>query len=55
MTTRSPQPNTEEQIRALALALRDKYLNDARQAMKVVRSIERAYGLEKVSVKERHP
>jgi hypothetical protein len=47
----APSATTDEQVRALALALRDKYLNDARQAMKVVRSIERAYGLVKAKSK----
>lgn len=41
----SSQQTTEEQVRALALALRDKALADARQAMKLVRDIERRYGL----------
>jgi hypothetical protein len=45
-------PTTEEQVRTLALALRDMYLNQARQAMKVVRSIERQYGLVPASQKQ---
>ncbi len=48
-----PLQPTNEQLRALALALRDKYLADARQAMRIVRTIERQYGLEKASTKER--
>jgi hypothetical protein len=44
-TIPQPQPTTSEELRALALALRDMYLNHARQAMKVVRQIERQYGL----------
>jgi hypothetical protein len=39
------QPTTEEQVRALATALRDKYLADARQCMKVVRDLEQQYNL----------
>lgn len=46
------QPTTEEQVRALALALRDMHLNQARQAMKVVRTIERQYGLAPATQKE---
>ena len=47
------QTTTDEMVRALALALRDKYLADARQNMKLVRDIEKRYGLVPVSVKER--
>jgi hypothetical protein len=39
------QSTTDDQVRALATALRDKYLADARQCMKVVRDLERQYGL----------
>jgi hypothetical protein len=39
------QPTTEDQVRALATALRDKYLADARQCMKVVRDLEQQYNL----------
>ena len=42
---KAPPPTADEQVRALALALRDKTLADARQAMKLVRDIERRYGL----------
>jgi hypothetical protein len=47
------QPTAEEMVRALALALRDKALADARQNMKVVRQIERAYGLTPATTKEK--
>ncbi len=47
-----PRPQSEDQVRALALLMRDKCLADARQAMKAVREIEKTYGLAKVSVKE---
>jgi hypothetical protein len=46
------QPTTEEMVRALAIALRDKALADARQAMKLVRDIERKYGLTPASTKQ---
>lgn len=46
MTT-LPQPTTDEQVRLLALAQRELWLNIARQAMKMVRLIERSYGLDK--------
>ena len=39
------QQTTEQQLRALAVALRDKAVADARQNLKVAREIERAYGL----------
>ncbi len=39
-------------VRGLALAQRDKALADARQAMKLVRQIERDYGLTPTSVKK---
>ena len=42
---KAPPPTADELVRALALALRDKTLADARQAMKLVRDIERRYGL----------
>jgi hypothetical protein len=47
------QPTTEDQVRALATALRDKYLADARQCMKVVRQIERDYHLTPATMKEK--
>jgi hypothetical protein len=51
----SSQPTTEEMVRALAIALRDKALADARQAMKLVRDIERRYGLTPTNTKgEKH-
>jgi hypothetical protein len=53
------QPSTNElihalneMVRALALAQRDKALADARQAMKMVRAIEKQYKLNSVSIKE---
>jgi hypothetical protein len=49
----TPQTTTEEMVRALAIALRDKTLADARQAMKLVREIERKYGLTPANAKER--
>jgi len=46
------QPNTtDELMRALLLALRDKALADARQNMALVRSIEKRLGLTPASVK----
>lgn len=45
-----PQPN--ETMRQLASLLRDKYLADARQAMKAVRKIERDFGLERADMKK---
>jgi hypothetical protein len=39
-------------VRALALLMRDKAPADARQAMKVVREIERAYGLTPANTKK---
>lgn len=48
----APQPTTEEMVRALALAMRDKALADARQCMKMVRDIERKYGLTPANTKE---
>lgn len=50
----SPQPTTDQMLRELALAMRDMYLNQARQAMKVVRQIERQYGLVPAQTKEKH-
>ena len=47
------QPQLDQMIRALALAMRDKALADARQAMKLVRQIERDYGLTPASAKDR--
>ncbi len=44
MLNPAPQ-STDEQVKALASALRDKYLADARQCMKVVRDLERQYNL----------
>jgi len=49
----TPQPAIEQMVRALALAMRDKALADARQAMKLVRQIERDYGLTPANTKER--
>lgn len=46
------QPTTDQMVRALALAMRDKALADARQAMKLVREIERQYGLTPASARE---
>lgn len=53
------QPTTDEQVRALnemvralALVQRDKALADARQSMKMVREIERRYGLTPTNAKE---
>lgn len=46
------QPTTEE-ARQLAIVLRDKYLADARQCMKVVREIEKQYNLAPVNKKGR--
>jgi len=44
-----------EMVRALALAQRDKALADARQNMKMVREIERRYGLTPANTKgEKH-
>lgn len=45
------QPTTEQMVRALAIAMRDKALADARQAMKMVREIERSYGLTPATIK----
>lgn len=42
MSTQST-PTTEAMVKALAIALRDKYVADARQAMKMARAIERQY------------
>jgi hypothetical protein len=50
MTT--PQPTTDQMVRALAILMRDKALADARQAMKAVREIEKQYGLTPASVKK---
>lgn len=47
------QPTTEEMVRALAIALRDKALADARQAMKLVREIEKKYGLTPANTKDK--
>jgi hypothetical protein len=52
-TLNTSQPTTEDQVRALATALRDKYLADARQCMKVVRQIERDYHLTPATMKEK--
>ncbi len=41
----------EEMVRALAIVQRDKALADARQSMKMVREIERRYGLTPASTK----
>ena len=41
-----------EMVRALALAQRDKALADARQNMKLVRDIERRYGLTPANTKD---
>lgn len=49
MTLNTSQHN--DQTKALAQVLRDKYLADARQCMKVVRQIERDYGLEPAQTK----
>jgi hypothetical protein len=53
MLNPAPQPTTEEQVKALAIALRDKYLADARQCMKVVRDLERQYNLTPTTMKEK--
>ena len=46
------QPNTtDDMLRTLLLALRDKALSDARQNMKLVRSIEKRLGLTPASTK----
>lgn len=44
-TLPSPQPTTEELLRKMMLAQRETWLNIARQAMKMVRQIEREYGI----------
>lgn len=44
-------PTTDQMVRALAIAMRDKALADARQAMKLVRLIEREYGLTPATTK----
>lgn len=51
----APQPttNTDELVRAMLLALRDKALADARQNMRMVRAIEQKLGLTPASAKER--
>lgn len=43
--------SVDQMVRSLALAMRDKALADARQAMKLVREIERQYGLTPASTK----
>lgn len=48
-----PSKTTEQMVRALAIALRDKALADARQNMKVVRQLERDYGLTPADAKGR--
>ncbi len=45
------QPTTDQMVRALAVAMRDKALADARQSMKMVRQIERDYGLTPATIK----
>jgi hypothetical protein len=53
MTTQ-PNPTTEAMVKSLAIALRDKYVADARQAMKMARAIERQYpDIAKLGGKER--
>jgi hypothetical protein len=49
----TPQTTTEDKLRKLALATRDKALADARQAMQLVRAIEKDYGLTPASMKEK--
>lgn len=49
----SSQPTTQDMVRALAILMRDKALADARQAMRVVREIEKQYGLTPANTKER--
>jgi hypothetical protein len=49
----SPPTTTDDMVRALLLALRDKALADARQNMKMVREIERKLGLTPASTKDR--
>lgn len=46
-------PQLDQMVRNLAIAMRDKALADARQAMKLVRQIERDYGLTPANTKER--
>lgn len=48
----TPQPTIEQMVRALAILTRDKALADARQAMKMVRQIERDYGLTPAQTKK---
>lgn len=50
----APQPttNTDDLLRAMLLALRDKALADARQQMRLVRQIEAKLGLTPASTKE---
>ena len=40
-----PPASLEQMVRALAIMTRDKALADARQAMKLVRQIEKDYNL----------
>lgn len=55
MLPTSQPTTTDDMVRALLLALRDKALADARQNMKMVRDIEKRLGLTPVSVKgEQH-
>lgn len=51
MSAPPPTPTLEQMVRALAIAMRDKALADARQNMKVVRQIERDYGLTPATMK----
>ena len=44
MTT-TQQQTTEAMVKALAITLRDKLIEDARHSMKAARTIERQYGL----------
>lgn len=48
----TPQPTIEQMVRALAILTRDKALADARQAMKLVRQIEKDYNLTPASVRK---
>lgn len=47
--------STDDMLRALLLALRDKALADARQNMKMVRQIEARLGLTPASTKGDNP
>ena len=53
MTQPTAQPTIDQMVRALALAMRDKALADARQSMKMVRQIERDYGLTPATINAR--